>query len=189
MLRTSVADESGLLIKKADMMMESSTMESTGLAMESGLGRGGRVEIPAKPDIPEMDLGHAPREMDLPGSRSAPEMTPGRIGKAEQNDLRGPKEVDFPDSKSNPELKPGDIDVAEEVSKSVPTDPDALLLTVEQGRKDNKPEVGEQRTVVEMDERRENEQESKEDGKKQLEVDKQNGGPDIGFDPRDALIN
>ncbi|OQV20227.1 hypothetical protein BV898_05783 [Hypsibius exemplaris] len=176
MIRTTVTEESG-----AGMSFQSVAMESSART-EAGLGRGGQGALKA----PEIDIGNAPREVELPGSRTAPEIKPV---KSDEIIITSPKEVDFPDVKTaEPELKPGEIDVAEEVGKGVPTDPEALIFTVEQGRKHNRPEVGEHRTVVEVDDRHEKIQESTEDGEKTQDTGRADGEPEVGSNPLNQLI-
>jgi len=192
MMRTTVADESGVVTESAGMTMETVSVQSAeygAKAAQLALGKGLPGEIPSQPKVPDIDIGNAPREIELPGSKSAPEITPGKSSVLEQKAEKRPDEVDFPDSKSNPEIKPGEIDIAEAVGKGVPTDPEALVFTVEQGRKHRGPEVGERRAVVEIDDRRENQQESTETGEKTRDTGRPDNGPEVGVNPRDGLIN
>ena len=58
-------------------------------------------------------------------------------------------------------------------SKTVPTDSEGFVLTVEQGKKYHEPEVGAKWTRTIVDDRQKNVQESQKDGKRQLEVDRE----------------
>jgi len=191
MIRTTVADESGTVCvtDSVGVNLESVSVESGTETVENALGRRGFLDA-SQPKAPEYDISNAPREIDLPGSKSAPEIQPNRSSLLEsKTQSKSPNEVEFPDSNSNPNIKPGEIDVAEEVGKGVPTDPEALVFTVEQGRKHRGPEVGETRAAVEVDDRRKKIQESTESGETTADTGRPDNGPEVGVNPRDGLIN
>ncbi|XP_055329543.1 uncharacterized protein LOC129582132 isoform X2 [Paramacrobiotus metropolitanus] len=187
----------------AKTVMEAGVADASHAAGE-GLAEASKIpEI--TPKVPKEFQVNTPREVELPGTKGPPEVQPGHYqGEKKEIDIGSPKEIGFPDPKTVPEVKPGESveikhmekeaeldqkeqDILDKITKNVPADPSNINPVIEQARHQERPEVGEVRATVEVD-RNDRQQESTDDGQRQLDVNSANSGPEMGRNPLNEQI-